>query len=257
VAESENLRESPINAGGLSLADYAAAMAHVVHFDGAEKGRVLGKLGLTPEVWTLAEEHWLQRILDDIDDEEAPVTTAFSGSFTEVKAWLKENQPKIEELEPLVEPSSSARAFAPVDETAIAMHRVDETALPFATPIGELPQPVDLASLPKPDAGETQAFASLTDADIRAAMPFGASDEATDAALRETFTMAHYASFRAELAVHSDSAQVLARYQLTDDSARERVDGAWARRFAAHPEEEAQFNEMLLTYKQWLETEKG
>lgn len=227
----------------LRLDDYANVAAHIAHYGPDERPRLLTQLRVSQALWAESEAHWIGALLGD-DETTDDVAGTFAAQFTAARARLAATRPPLESLEPLLPEPTIGAPFSPVDETGWAVE-VGLPALPFAD---EEAAPPPLAAVDASLAGDT-AFVQA----LQIAAPATPFERTTSrAALRERFSLAHYASLVAELScTPNGAAEIRARYGLAG-SEEVALHATYAELFASSPNERTRFDTMVSEYMCWL-----
>jgi len=244
----------------LTIEQFAEVMAHEEHFGAEQADEVRRRLGVD-RGWDTAFSHWtdaLERDLDAVED--AALAPVFGERFGATKQRLRDEQPAIASLEPIVEVPPAPAPQEPqdgstlepsadqgFDGTAFVSALVIEDALPFEQGEAAPPPAPSAAPVASPDVGQT-AFVG-TAGGAGPTLPFGLD---IDEEVRQRLTLEQYASLCAELEAAPHQRQpILARYKL-DENTHRVLDEAWRKHLQEEPADRARFDQALTSYRDWL-----
>jgi hypothetical protein len=131
-----------------SLERYADVLAHVIFFKNEDRDEVRERLGVDAAEWRRADEVWLSRMADDLQEGDTALSERFAHAFVAAKNRLDAERPSIDDLGP----RRSAELTA-VDDSAESSTASD--AMP-ATPEAREPEP----QAPRPSVAEPARVAS-------------------------------------------------------------------------------------------------
>lgn len=113
----------PTRAADMDIETYAAAAAHLWHYGPSRSAEVLERLGIAHDAWAAADSRYTRDMADELAREESTTSDRFGPAASAVKKRLRQENPPIESLRPLLEPpahpESVRRGKATVAPTSV------------------------------------------------------------------------------------------------------------------------------------------
>lgn len=227
----------------LSLEQYAIAMAHVAFFEAEGIDAVLQQLHVDSSAYRGARDHWTTAMAGEFDEDEAPLALQFGSAFREAKTKLETDKPRLEAVEPLLEPVAVGQDFSPVDTTsALGVPALADDALPFEHDPRSDPPVNIIMERSIDDSGMTGSMAAL---DV--------PDEALPFSQTPLLSLTQYASLCAELAYRPAAhAEVLARYGVSTPEQHAALKAQFDAQMAGDANTRSEFEQLVSTYLSWL-----
>ena len=227
----------------LTIDQLASTMACLAFFESRGMDAVLDQLRVEQNVFRVARDHWLEVMSGEFDDDDAPIATQFGDAMKTKRAELEAQRPELADVPPILDAPAVGDDFEAVDVTSPhGIAALGDQVLPFEGGRNKPPLVKIEVSDTHIDAGETQFMEALDIPD--GALPFAETPE---------LSLSQYASLRAELSCRpADKDAILARYNVSNDEQHDALNEHYEARFADHPTERVQFEQLVATYTVWL-----
>jgi len=269
---------------------WAALCARMVRRGEDERRAILAEQGVEPEVWRRCDEHHAATLAHDAAEGEGTLAKRYgalcAAEMQRRRSALSAPAPEPQSAPPpapVAEPAPESPpqeeipsflrevsisvpvmvvppSLAMTQDVSAAVRAATAPALPFAGKLSPAsvatapasPRAASAAPAPGTPPGMTLEVGTDLRAFMRPALPFAATPgERGTASPRLTFQA--YASLCAELALHPEEAEaILRKYNITNEAARRALDEEWQARFSAHPDTQAQWRALVISYREYL-----